>query len=417
MRAPGCRCRMMPLQRAAVQRDQRDVLQRPAHPRRGEAERGGLRQADELLGRHKCRDLLADAEMKGIAARQNHDGAPAMALDLGERVADRARPGEPSAANQARSANSRWRAPPTTSSAAPISWRATAESPSTPSSPMPTMDSQRCAVQVAGSAVMEQVPMRVLILGGTTEASELARLLAADRRFETTLSLAGRTANPRPQPVTTRTRRLRRRRRTCRMAAAGTHRGRDRRDASLRRSDLGQCGRCMRSGLRCRSRSIVRPAWQAEPGDNWLAVAKRRSRRRCAWRRSRAGLSQPRPHGTRRLRGRIRSIIMSRAPSTRPSVALPPDIRLILDRGPFDRQPRRALLEHEKIDVVVSKNSGGVATYAKIDGRARAWHSRRDDRAPAQSRTDSRSTMPMTRWSWLEQQLAHRAASGSARGV
>ena len=35
--------------------------------------------------------------------------------------------------------------------------------------------------------------MRVLILGGTTEASELTRLLAADPRFETTVSLAGRT--------------------------------------------------------------------------------------------------------------------------------------------------------------------------------------------------------------------------------
>ena len=43
--------------------------------------------------------------------------------------------------------------------------------------------------------------MRVLILGGTTEASELAYLLAGDRRFEITLSLAGRTSNPRMQPV------------------------------------------------------------------------------------------------------------------------------------------------------------------------------------------------------------------------
>ena len=46
--------------------------------------------------------------------------------------------------------------------------------------------------------------MRVLILGGTTEASELAQLLAGDSRFEATLSLAGRTAAPRPQPITTR---------------------------------------------------------------------------------------------------------------------------------------------------------------------------------------------------------------------
>ena len=46
--------------------------------------------------------------------------------------------------------------------------------------------------------------MRVLILGGTTEASALARLLAGDARFEATLSLAGRTSAPSPQPIATR---------------------------------------------------------------------------------------------------------------------------------------------------------------------------------------------------------------------
>src|SRR4029453_17556033 len=40
--------------------------------------------------------------------------------------------------------------------------------------------------------------MRVLILGGTTEASALAQLLAGDGRFEAVLSLAGRTSTPRP---------------------------------------------------------------------------------------------------------------------------------------------------------------------------------------------------------------------------
>jgi precorrin-6A/cobalt-precorrin-6A reductase len=63
---------------------------------------------------------------------------------------------------------------------------------------MPTMDSQRAAVQLAASV------MRVLILGGTTEASALARLLAGDPRFEATLSFAGRTAAPSSQPIATR---------------------------------------------------------------------------------------------------------------------------------------------------------------------------------------------------------------------
>src|SRR5712664_2730426 len=97
-------------------------------------------------------------------------------------------------------ASPRWRVPPTTNSAEPISLRATEGSPSTPSSPIPTMDSQRCPVQIADSAIRE-ASRRVLILGGTTEASELAYLLAGDRRFEITLSLAGRTSNPRMQPV------------------------------------------------------------------------------------------------------------------------------------------------------------------------------------------------------------------------
>src|SRR5258708_31689786 len=51
---------------------------------------------------------------------------------------------------------------------------------------------------------MEMTSMRVLILGGTTEASELTRRLAADPRFDATISLAGRTTNPRTQPVRTR---------------------------------------------------------------------------------------------------------------------------------------------------------------------------------------------------------------------
>ena len=38
--------------------------------------------------------------------------------------------------------------------------------------------------------------LRVLILGGTTEASALAGSLLGDRRYEATLSLAGRTRSP-----------------------------------------------------------------------------------------------------------------------------------------------------------------------------------------------------------------------------
>jgi precorrin-6A/cobalt-precorrin-6A reductase len=42
---------------------------------------------------------------------------------------------------------------------------------------------------------------RLLILGGTTEASALAEALRTDTRFTTLLSFAGTTRAPRPPPV------------------------------------------------------------------------------------------------------------------------------------------------------------------------------------------------------------------------
>jgi precorrin-6A/cobalt-precorrin-6A reductase len=46
---------------------------------------------------------------------------------------------------------------------------------------------------------------------------------------------------------------------------------------------------------------------------------------------------------------------------------LPTDLRLLQARGPFDRADEERLLRDERIDVVVSKNAGGAATYAKIE--------------------------------------------------
>jgi precorrin-6A/cobalt-precorrin-6A reductase len=47
--------------------------------------------------------------------------------------------------------------------------------------------------------------------------------------------------------------------------------------------------------------------------------------------------------------------------------ALPlPRVTELRARGPFDEAAERALLEREHIEAVVTKNSGGSATYAKI---------------------------------------------------
>src|SRR5580704_1678704 len=47
----------------------------------------------------------------------------------------------------------------------------------------------------------QRMPLRMLVLGGSSEASALARLLADRPDIEATLSLAGRTARPTPTPI------------------------------------------------------------------------------------------------------------------------------------------------------------------------------------------------------------------------
>jgi precorrin-6A/cobalt-precorrin-6A reductase len=262
---------------------------------------------------------------------------------------------------------------------------------------------------------MEQALMRVLILGGTTEASELARRLADDNRFETTLSLAGRTSNPRPQPVQTR-----------RGGFGGisglaawleqeaivavidaTHPYAD----QISSHAVAACGQ-----LGIPLATILRPAWQPQPDDRWLDVASAEAA---------ADALGPTPRNVFLSIGRLELGAFARNPhhhyvarTIEPpdDVALPPDLRLIFERGPFDAQAETALLAQEKIDVIVSKNSGGAATYTKIEaarglgipvvmiGRPHKPHGYAVD--DAEGAVD-----------WLEHQLAHRTAPCSARGV
>jgi precorrin-6A/cobalt-precorrin-6A reductase len=277
------------------------------------------------------------------------------------------------------------------------------------------MDSQRVCMQVAGSVFMEMASMRVLILGGTAEASELARGLATDPRFETTVSLAGRTANPKAQPVRTR---------------IGGFGGADgladwlTRDATqavvdathpyadqISSNAVAACAR-----LAIPLASITRPAWQPEPGDTWLTVANAEAA---------ADALGPKPRRVFLTLGRLELGAFTRAPHHHyvartidppGDVALPPDLRLLSGRGPFDREAESALLKREKIDLLVSKNSGGTATYAKIEaarhlGIAVVMIAR--PHKPYGHAVESAEAAIV----WLEQRLAHRTTSCSARGV
>ena len=257
--------------------------------------------------------------------------------------------------------------------------------------------------------------MRVLILGGTTEASGLAQLLAADHRFETTLSLAGRTSNPRTQPVRTR---------------IGGFGGVDGLAAWLRQEAVGAvidathpyadqissnavaaCGR-----LAIPLATIMRQPWRPEPGDQWLTVASAEAAAEALGAEPRRVFLSLGRFELGAFAARPQHHYLARTVDPPQGIVLPPDTRVILDRGPFDEQAETALLRQERIDVLVSKNSGGAATSAKITAArklgipvvmiARPYkpHGHVVDNAEAAAR-------------WLEKRLAHRAIPGSARGV
>jgi precorrin-6A/cobalt-precorrin-6A reductase len=257
--------------------------------------------------------------------------------------------------------------------------------------------------------------MRVLILGGTTEASELTRLLAADPRFETTVSLAGRTANPKMQPVAMR---------------IGGFGGSDGLVAWLEQEKIqavvdathpyadqissNAVAAC--AGLTIPLASIVRRAWEPQPGDRWLPVASAEAA---------ADALGPEPRRVFLSLGRLELGAFASRPHHHyiartidppDDVVLPPDLRLLSGRGPFDRQAETTLLQREKIDVIVSKNSGGTATYAKIEA-ARSLGIpvvmvARPNKLRGHAVENAEAAII-----WLEQRLAHCTTSCSARGV
>ena len=110
--------------------------------------------------------------------------------------------------------------------------------------------------------------------------------------------------------------------------------------------------------------ALRRPAWQAQAGDDWRMVDN--------WDELVAAL-QPfaRPLFTlgREPLAHLDEIPVHQYWMVRCLAAQPgtPRARIIDARGPFTRDGERALFALSHIDVVVSKNSGGAATEAKLE--------------------------------------------------
>jgi precorrin-6A/cobalt-precorrin-6A reductase len=206
---------------------------------------------------------------------------------------------------------------------------------------------------------------RLLILGGTGDAVKLASLAMSIPGLEVITSLAGRTISPKALLG------------KVRIGGFGGESGLveylqvenidlliDATHPFAARISWNAAGAVARVGIP--RLMLIRPAWERLPQDNWIEVESVEvavmaipatverifltiGRQQLA---TFAGLTD-------------KWCLMRSIDPPDPSILLPPG-ELLLDRGPFSLEQELQLLRDYWIDAIVSKNSGGAATYAKI---------------------------------------------------
>jgi precorrin-6A/cobalt-precorrin-6A reductase len=208
--------------------------------------------------------------------------------------------------------------------------------------------------------------LKLLILGGSGEAADLARALDGDARYDVTLSFAGRTADPALLPG------------TLRRGGFGGSEG-------LARTLTGESFDLvidathpfavqMKANAVDAARTadvpllaIRRPEWMPREGDRWIMVESIEAA---------ASAIGDEPRRVFLTTGRMELAPFHQAPqhlyivrSVEPPSPneLPPRVELITARGPFKLKDERALLQEHKVELIVTKNSGGTGAASKLD--------------------------------------------------
>ncbi|QIP86719.1 cobalt-precorrin-6A reductase [Streptomyces sp. Tu 2975] len=206
--------------------------------------------------------------------------------------------------------------------------------------------------------------MHVLILGGTTEGRRLAERLHADGTARVTSSLAGRVTTPRMPPG------------EVRVGGFGGAEGLAR---WLREHEVGAvidathpfAGTISFNAALAAAEAHVpllalrRPGWAPAGGDDWHPVGSlAEAADRAAALGSRVFLTTGRM-GLASF-AHIRDAWFLVRSVDAPEGACPPRMDVLLDRGPFTLDGERELLRRHRIDVLVTKDSGGAATAPKL---------------------------------------------------
>lgn len=206
---------------------------------------------------------------------------------------------------------------------------------------------------------------RLLILGGTGDAAELAVRASQIPDIEVITSLAGRTQQP-ATPTG-----------TVRIGGFGGAAGlaaylHDRAidlliDATHPfAAQISVNAAAAAAECQVRHLMLVRPAWQPVQGDRWIEVESHAAAATALSQQSKRVFLTIGRQELAAFAGLDAIWCLMRAIDP-PAINTPiPNGKLLLDRGPFTLENERKLLLEYQIDTIVSKNSGGDATYAKI---------------------------------------------------
>lgn len=206
---------------------------------------------------------------------------------------------------------------------------------------------------------------KILILGGTTEARELAKRLAAAPGYQITLSLAGRTAHPAAQPVPLRVGgfggaeglAVHLRAEGIDLLVDATHPFAAR--ISTNAAEAAQ-------GTEVPLLALRRPGWTRGEGDRWTEVDTVAEAVAALGARARRVLVTLGRQELAPLKAFPHHFYLIRSVDpVDPPLDLP-DAAYLLARGPFAEEEERGLLLDHHIDAILSKNSGGTATHGKI---------------------------------------------------
>ncbi len=231
---------------------------------------------------------------------------------------------------------------------------------------MPTMDSHLAVASAARSFLDVAMPApHILVLGGTSEARQLAERLDRRGTLRLTLSLAGRTAAPLKQAGE---------------IHVGGFGGADGLAQWLRDNKVDLLVDAthpfaikMSANASAAAQTtgvplivVERKAWPRVDGDRWIEVASIEDAADALDIAPRTVLLTVGRQELGPFRNALqhRYVVRSVDP-VGPESGLP-GADYILDRGPFDEAAEHRLLRERGIEILVTKNSGGDATYGKI---------------------------------------------------